>query len=90
MRARRPGRRRGPASITATTDERVFIRGTALDEAIGSVSFPSMLLLLWRGDTPSGVEADLMGACLVAAIDQGPCHPPPSLRGRSRRRGRPR
>ena len=31
-----------------------------------------MLLLLWRGDTPSGVEADLMGACLVAAIDHGP------------------
>jgi len=62
-------------AITATTDERVFIRGTALDEAIGRVSFPSMLLLLWRGDTPSEVEADLMGACLVAAIDHGPLSP---------------
>ncbi len=63
------------SAITATTDERVFIRGTALDAAIGRTSFPSMLLLLWRGDTPSEAEADLMGACLVAAIDHGPLAP---------------
>ena len=62
-------------AITATTDERVFIRGAALDAAIGRMSFPSMLLLLWRGDVPSEAEADLMGACLVAAIDHGPLAP---------------
>ena len=62
-------------AITATTDERVFIRGAALDAAIGRMSFPSMLLLLWRGDTPSDAESDLMGACLVAAIDHGPLAP---------------
>ncbi len=62
-------------AITATTDDRVFIRGAALDAAIGRTSFPSMLLLLWRGDAPSQAEAELMGACLVAAIDHGPLAP---------------
>jgi citrate synthase len=63
------------SSITATTETRVFVRGLALDEAIGSLSFPAMLLRLWRGDTPAETEADLLGACLVAAIDHGPLAP---------------
>jgi len=61
--------------ITATTDQQVFIRGLALDVAIGRESFPAMLLRLWRGDTPTEAEADLMGACMVAAIDHGPLAP---------------
>lgn len=64
-----------PTAITATTDERVFIRGMALDEAIGRESFPAMLLMLWRGDSATQEEADLLGACLVAAIDHGPLSP---------------
>ena len=63
------------SSITATTDDQVFIRGMALDTAIGEMSFPAMLGLLWRGDTPTEAEADLLGACLVAAIDHGPLAP---------------
>ena len=70
-----PGRRRGRARITATTDRRVFVRGIALDEAIGVESFPSMLLRLWRGDAATEAEASLLGACLVAAIDHGPLAP---------------
>lgn len=62
-------------AITATTDERVFVRGMALDEAIGRESFPAMLLRLWRGDLPTAEEADLLGACLVASIDHGPLSP---------------
>jgi citrate synthase len=62
-------------SITATTDRHVYVRGVALDEAIGRESFPAMLLRLWRADSPSESEADLMGACLVAAIDHGPLAP---------------
>jgi citrate synthase len=61
--------------ITATTDEQVFVRGVALDSAIGRESFPAMLLRLWRGDEATAAEADLMGACLVAAIDHGPLAP---------------
>lgn len=62
-------------AITATTDERVFVRGVALDEAIGRDSFPTMLLRLWRGDAVTDAEADLLGACLVASIDHGPLSP---------------
>ncbi len=63
------------SSITATTDERVFVRGVALDEAIGRETFAAMLLRLWRGDSGTTEEADLLGACLVAAIDHGPVSP---------------
>ncbi len=62
-------------AITATTGERVFVRGLALDEAIGRESFPAMLLRLWRGDSVTTEEADLLGACLVASIDHGPLSP---------------
>lgn len=62
-------------AITATTDERVFVRGVALDEAIGHESFPAMLLRLWRGDEATDDEAELLGACLVASIDHGPLSP---------------
>ena len=53
----------------------VFVRGMALDEAIGRESFPAMLLRLWRGDAATEAEAALLGACLVAAIDHGPLAP---------------
>ena len=62
-------------AITATTAERVFVRGVALDEAIGREPFPAVLLRLWRGDAPTEVEAGLLGACLVASIDHGPLAP---------------
>ena len=62
-------------ALTATTDERVFVRGLALDEAIGQESFPTILLRLWRGDEASEEEAALLGACLVASIDHGPLSP---------------
>jgi citrate synthase len=61
--------------ITATTEERVFVRGIALDEAIARESFPAMLLRLWRGDTATDTEAMLLGACIVASIDHGPLSP---------------
>jgi citrate synthase len=62
-------------AITATSDEHVFVRGMPLDEAIGRQSFPAMLLRLWRGDSATKEEADLLGACLVASIDHGPLSP---------------
>jgi citrate synthase len=63
-------------AITATTDERVYVRGLPLDEAIGRESFPAMLLRLWRGDdSATPAEVELLGACLVASIDHGPLSP---------------
>lgn len=66
---------RWSTAITTTTDERVFVRGVALDDAIGRDSFPAMLLRLWRGDDVTVDEADLLGACLVASIDHGSLSP---------------
>lgn len=65
------------SSITATTDSQVFVRGLALDEAIGRTSFEVMLLRLWRGEVPppSEEEAAILGACLVATVDHGPLAP---------------
>jgi citrate synthase len=62
-------------AITATTDEQVFVRGVALDEAIGREAFPAMLLRLWRGEGATEAETEVMGACLTAAIDHGPLAP---------------
>ena len=62
-------------AITATTDEQVLVRGVPLDEAIGVLSFPAMVLRRWRGDEPTSAEADLLGSCLVAAIDHGALSP---------------
>jgi citrate synthase len=63
------------SAITVTSERRVYVRGLALDEAIGAVSMPTMILRLWRGDAPGEDEASLLGACIVAAIDHGPLAP---------------
>jgi citrate synthase len=55
--------------------EQVFVRGIALDQAIGRETLPAMLLRLWRGDSGTAAEAELFGACMVAAIDHGPLSP---------------
>jgi citrate synthase len=62
-------------AISATTDEHVYVRGVALDEAIGREPFPAILLRLWRGDAVELGEAELLGACLVASVDHGPLSP---------------
>ncbi len=62
-------------AITATTGRRVFVRGMALDEAIGQEAFPGMVLRLWRGDPGTDAEQALLGASMVAAIDHGPLSP---------------
>jgi citrate synthase len=63
------------SGITATSERQVFVRGVALDEAIGRESLPAMLIRLWRGDDASPAEAELLGACLVATLDHGPLSP---------------
>jgi citrate synthase len=63
------------SAITTTTDHQVFVRGVALDEAAGRVSFPAMLLHMWRGEPATEEEADLLGACMVSSIDHGATSP---------------
>ncbi len=63
------------SAITATDEERIYIRGLALDAAIGRETYAGMVLRLWTGREPTNDDAALFDACLVAAIDHGPLAP---------------
>jgi len=57
----------GPGSIK--------LRGYAVQDLIGQVSFPQMIWLMVRGDLPTPQQARLLEACLVAGVDHGPHAP---------------
>lgn len=53
----------------------IRIRGYAIEDLIGRISFPAMIWLTLRGELPSKAEADLFAAVLVAGVDHGPQAP---------------
>lgn len=53
----------------------IRFRGYAIEDLIGTVSFPAMIWLMLRGELPGAAQADLLGAALVAAVDHGPQAP---------------
>jgi citrate synthase len=53
----------------------IELRGRPVQELIGSLSFPSMIWLLVRGDLPTPAQAALLEAALVASVDHGPQAP---------------
>ncbi|MGC9221117.1 MAG: citryl-CoA lyase [Solirubrobacteraceae bacterium] len=53
----------------------ISIRGYAIEDLIGNVTFPEMIWLALRGELPSSGEAGLLEAALTAAIDHGPQAP---------------
>jgi citrate synthase len=62
-------------SITDMTPGVIRMRGYAIQDLIGNISFPAMIWLMLRGELPSPGQADLLGAALVAAVDHGPQAP---------------
>lgn len=50
-------------------------RGYAVEELIGNVGLAQMIWLMLRGDLPSGGQARLLEAALMAAVDHGPQAP---------------
>jgi citrate synthase len=63
---------------TAITDIQpgvIRLRGYAVEDLIGAVSYPQMVWLMTRGDLPSDAEAKLLELTLVAAVDHGPQAP---------------
>ena len=62
-------------AITATTGDRVFVRGLPLDEAIGTLTFADVVFRLWTGREGTPAERAALDACLVAAVDHGPLAP---------------
>lgn len=53
----------------------IHVRGYAIQDLIGQVSFPEMIWLMVRGDLPSAGQARLLEAALVASVDHGPHAP---------------
>lgn len=53
----------------------IHVRGYAIQDLIGQISFPEMIWLMVRGDLPSPGQARLLEAALVASVDHGPHAP---------------
>lgn len=53
----------------------IAMRGYAIQDLIGTVSFPQMIWLMLRGDLPNAGQARLLEAALVASVDHGPHAP---------------
>ena len=53
----------------------IAVRGYAIQDLIGKVSFPQMIWLMLRGDLPNAQQARLLEAALVASVDHGPHAP---------------
>lgn len=53
----------------------IRIRGYAIEELIGNLSFPAMIWLMLRGEVPTAGQAALLEAALVAGVDHGPQAP---------------
>lgn len=62
-------------SIIDMAPGRIEIRGTPIQDLIGTLSFPQMIWLMLRGDVPTEARARLLEAALVAAVDHGPQAP---------------
>ena len=53
----------------------IRLRGYAIEDLIGRVSFAEMVYLMTRGELPHPDAAKLLEAALVAAVDHGPQAP---------------
>jgi citrate synthase len=54
---------------------KIGIRGSPIQELIGSISFVEMIWLMLRGTRPTPQQCALLEAALVAAVDHGPQAP---------------
>ena len=62
-------------AITNIAPGSIRVRGYAIEDLIGTISFPAMIWLMLRGELPSKWQADLLSAVLVAGVDHGPQAP---------------
>ena len=63
------------SAITDIAPGSIRVRGYAIEDLIGRISFPAMIWLVLRGELPTKRQADLFGAILVAGVDHGPQAP---------------
>ena len=69
-------------AITRIQPNEILVRGYALDELMGRLSFAECTYLILRGELPSPTIGRLFGAVLVASIDHG-VTPPSTLAARN-------
>lgn len=62
-------------SISDIRKNKILIRGYPVEQLIGNISYPALLLLLLKGEVTSPEEASLLEATLVAGCDHGPRSP---------------
>ena len=63
------------SAITEIAPGSIRVRGYAIEDLIGRISFPAMIWLTLRGELPTRRQAHLLGAVLVAGVDHGPQAP---------------
>lgn len=62
-------------SISDIKKNKIQIRGYRIEDLIGNISYPALLLLLLTGEIPRPEAAGLLEAALVAGCDHGPRSP---------------
>ncbi len=66
------------AKVVSEDDrEEIIVRGHQLDDLIGRISFSDMMFLMLQGKLPTGEEARVLDALLVASVEHGIA--PPSM-----------
>lgn len=73
---------RWPTAITSITPNKILIRGYALDEMMGRLSFAEAAYLLLMGELPTPAIGRMFNAILVSSIDHG-VTPPSTLAARN-------
>lgn len=68
-------RRWWTTSIIDTSAEHIRFRGYPIEQLIGRLSFPGMILLMVKGDLPDPRAAALVEAVMLGMIDHGPHAP---------------
>jgi citrate synthase len=69
-------------AITQIEPNKILIRGYAVDEMMGRLSFAEAVYLILRGELPTPTMGKLFGAVLVSSIDHG-ITPPSTLAARN-------
>lgn len=62
-------------SIIDIAPDTIRVRGYAIEDLIGAISFSDMIWLMLRGELASADQSALLAATLVAAVDHGPQAP---------------
>jgi citrate synthase len=62
-------------AVSRIEPNRIELRGTPVQDLIGSIGFGAMIWLMLRGEHPGDQQAALLEAALVAGVDHGPHAP---------------